>query len=100
MNFLQPKGVIKAMVAPENSIADELLPEIELSITPSKLSGIIKVDLHRLDDEFLGYLLNEGLIDLYDPAGGHADTVIMTITKFPKYCQGIRDAYCKYKRIN
>jgi len=88
------------MVVPENSIADELLPEIELSVMPSKLSGTIKVDLHRLDDKFIAYLVVEGLVELYDPAGGHADTVIMTVTKFPKYCQAIRDAYCKYKRID
>ena len=87
------------MEVPENNLTDELLPEIELSVTPSKLSETIRVDLHRLDDEFLSYLLGKGLVDLYDPSGEHVDVIIMPIKKFPKYCQSIRDAYRTYKRL-
>ncbi len=81
------------MVAPEsNKLHDDLLPEVELGVTPCKLTDNVRVDLYRLDDEFVLFLVRNGHI----ADSENNDVQMMTTAKFPKFCQGIRDAFRTY----
>ena len=80
------------MAVQETKLSDALLPEIEISLTPSKLSENVKIDLHRLSDEFIEFLVVNGHI----PDSIHNDVQIIQMNKIPKFCQTIRDAYRVY----
>ena len=80
------------MAVAENKLQDELLPEVELNVTPSKLSDNVRVDLCHLDDSFMSFLVTQGHIE----DGVHNDVLFMSMTKFPKFCQIIRDTFRVY----
>lgn len=81
------------MVAPEsNKLQDDLLPEVEMGVTPCKLTDNVRVDLYRLDDAFVSFLVRNG--HLADTENN--DVQMMTATKLPKFCQAIRDAFRDY----
>ena len=71
------------------NIKDELLPELEMSIIPSKLTNNVKLDLFGLSEEFLNFLVERGCID----AGVHNDTQYMSMTNAFGLCKTIRDQY-------
>lgn len=74
-------------------LQDELLPELEISLIPSKLSDNCKVDLFGLSEEFMNYLAIQGIL-----TGNHNDDVhIMSLEKTIQFVKTIRDAYKKYK---
>lgn len=79
------------MAVQDSNLHDELLPEIEITITPSKLSENVRVDLFRFADDFMHYLEEEEIIEV------GADVIMMPISKFPKFSQSLRDAYRKYQ---
>jgi len=83
------------MVALESKLNDELLPEIELAVVPSKLSEIIRVDLFRLEEDFVDFLVAQNIITYTD--GSPVDTIEMPLSKFANFCVSIRDTYRKYK---
>ena len=56
MSSLKPHEEKKVMAVQENKLVDELLPEIEMALTPSKLSETIRVDIFRFSEEFVNYL--------------------------------------------
>jgi hypothetical protein len=74
-------------------LRDELIPELEISLTPSKLSDNYKVDLFGLDEDFMIYLaLNKVL------PGEHNDDVhFMPLTKAVQFITMIRDTYRVYR---
>lgn len=81
------------MEAQENKkLKDELLPELEMGIIASKLTDSIKVDLHGLDENFITFLVSKGFIE----NGDNNDVQIMALSKFPKFCRGVRDLYRSY----
>ena len=81
------------MAAPEsNKLQDDLLPEVELCVTTCKLTDNVRVDLYRLDDAFVSFLVRNG--HLSDSENN--DVQMMTTAKYPKFCQGIRDAFRTY----
>ena len=81
------------MAVPENSLQDELLPELEISIIPSKLTDNVKVDLFSLEDEFIKFLVQEGTL-LEDI---HNDVHYMPLANAIGFCRVIRDKYRVFK---
>lgn len=77
------------MAAVGANIKDELLPELEMSIIPSKLTDNVKLDLFGLSDEFLDFLADRGCID-NDP---NKDTQYMTMSQAVSFCKTVRDLY-------
>jgi len=77
------------MVVPENKLQDELLPELEISIIPSKLSDDVRIDLFGLNDEFLQFLVKEGIIS----EDVHNDIHFMPLKNAIGFCRIIRDKY-------
>ncbi len=93
MNVQRQKGEERVVVVPENNkLQDDLLPEVELGVTPCKLTDNVRVDLYRLDDAFVLFLVKNGNITDSE----NNDVQMMTTAKFPKFCQGIRDAFRTY----
>lgn len=82
-------------VQDNNTIRDELLPEIEMAVTPSKLSETVRIDIYRFSDEFTEYLAHSGIIS--SPNGIAVDTIEMPLVKFPGFCSSVRDAYRNYR---
>ena len=80
------------MVAQGNKLFDDLLPEIEMSLTPCKLSENVRIDLHRLSDDFVTFLVKKKHI----ADDVHNDVQIIPLSKVPKFCQTIRDAFRVY----
>jgi len=80
------------MAVVEDKLHDELLPELEFHVMPSKLSDNVRVDLGTFNDVFMNYLVTIGCIK--DDV--HNDCHIMPVTKFPKFCKEIRDAFRTY----
>lgn len=89
MNFPKLKEEIKAMVAAGAKIQDELLPELEISIIPSKLSDNVKLDLYSLSDDFMDFLIERGCIE-DDP---NNDTQYMSMSQAIGFCKTVRDLY-------
>ena len=77
------------MVAAANNNNDELLPELEMSITPSKLTDNVKVDMFGLSEVFLNHLAKRGHIADND----HKDTQYMPMTQLVGFCKTVRDMY-------
>jgi len=77
------------MAAAGANIKDELLPELEMSIMPSKLTDNVKVDLFGLSETFLDFLVDQGCI----AAGDNKDTQYMTMTQAIEFCKKVRDTY-------
>lgn len=77
------------MAAAGVNIKDELLPELEMSIIPSKLTDNVKVDLFGLSETFLNFLADQGCI-IDEP---NKDTQYMTMTQAIKFCKTVRDMY-------
>ena len=77
------------MVAAGVNIKDELLPELEMSITPCKLTDNVRVDLFRFDDTFMDFLVQNGCIK--DDV--HNDTHFMSMSQAMTFCKRIRDMY-------
>lgn len=77
------------MVVAGGNIRDELLPELEMSIIPSKLTDNVKVDLFGLSDTFLAFLAARGHIEVDD----NNDTQYMSMTQAIAFCKIIRDMY-------
>ena len=50
------------MAVQDDKLRDELLPELEFYVTPSKLTDIVRVDIGGLDDNFIDYLVTIGCI--------------------------------------
>lgn len=75
-----------------SNLKDELLPELEIHVTMSKLSDTVKVDLCQLSDAFLEFLVQQGCIN----EDANNDVQIMPFSKFVKFCHAVRDAYCLY----
>ena len=76
----------------DNKLTDELLTDIEISITPCKLTESVKVDLHRLSDGFIKFLV----LNKYLPDEVNNDVQMLPLSKIPKFCQTIRDAFRAY----
>lgn len=72
-----------------SNIQDELLPELEMSIMPCKLTDNVRVDLFGLEEEFLEFLVQRGCID--DDANN--DTHFMTMSQAITFCKNIRNMY-------
>lgn len=79
----------------DNNLKDELLPELEVSLTPSKLSDMYKVDLFGLSEDFLNYLALQNLL----PGKYDDDVHIMALEKIPQFIRTIRDMYRKYRAM-
>ncbi|KKK79675.1 hypothetical protein LCGC14_2831130 [marine sediment metagenome] len=77
------------MAAVGANIQDELLPELEMSIIPSKLTDNVKVDLFRFSDDFLDFLTERGCIS----NEVSNDTQYMTMTQAIGLCKTVRDMY-------
>jgi len=77
------------MAVPDVSIQDELLPELEMSITPCKLTDNVRVDLFRFDETFMDFLVQKGCIE----NDVHNDTHFMSMSQAMKFCKRIRDIY-------
>ena len=77
------------MAAVGVNIKDELLPELEMSIIPSKLTDNVKVDLFGLSEDFLDFLVDRGCI----VAGDNKDTQYMPMSQAIGFCKKIRDTY-------
>ena len=77
------------MAAAGANIRDELLPELEMSIIPSKLTDNVKVDLFGLSETFLDFLSERGCIE----EGENKDTQYMTMTQAIIFCKTVRDTY-------
>jgi hypothetical protein len=75
-----------------NNLKDELLPELEMSIIPSKLTDNVRVDLFGLSETFLTFLADRGHI----PAGDNNDTQYMSMVQAINFCKTIRDVYRVY----
>lgn len=75
------------------SLRDEFLPELEISITPSKLSTIYKVDLYRLSDDFIEYLVHHAVLGDDD----NNDVHIMSLQKVMQFIDTIREHYVMYR---
>ena len=86
------------MVVQESNLQDELLPELEISIIPSKLTDNVKVDLFGLEDEFIKFLVQEGTL-IEDV---HNDVHYMPLANAIGFCRVIRDKYrvFKIRKIN
>lgn len=80
------------MAAQEDKLRDELLPELEFHVTPSKFTDTVRVDIGSLDESFMEYLVTIGCID----DGVHNDCQIMVASKIPQFCKKVRDAFCVY----
>jgi len=93
MNFRKRREEPKAMAVPEINIEDELLPEIGIEITPCKLTDNVRVDLFRLDEKFLAFLVQEHVI----PDDVHNDVQVIAAAKVSQFCRNIRDAYRTFK---
>ena len=78
------------------NITDELLPELEISIIPSKLTDNVKVDLFGLDEVFLDFLEARGCIS----GGDNKDTQYMSMTQVFSFCKTIRDMYRIFKTLD
>ena len=76
-----------------NIIDDELLPELEMSIIPSKLTDNVKVDLFGLSETFLEFLADRGHISNDD----NKDTQYMSMSQAIGFCRTIRDMYRIFK---
>lgn len=75
------------------TLRDELIPELEISLTPSKFSDNYKVDLFGLSEEFMIYLALNKILP-----GEHNDDVhFMPLTKAIQFIITIRDTYKVYK---
>ena len=81
------------MVAVGANIRDELLPELEMSLIPSKLTDNVKVDLFGLSETFLDFLEERGCIS----GGDNKDTQYMSMTQAIRFCKMIRDMYRIFK---
>jgi len=81
------------MAAAGANINDELLPELEMSIIPSKLTDNVKVDLVGLSDTFLNFLVDRGCI----PNGDNNDTQYIPMSQAMGLCKTIRDMYRIYR---
>jgi len=81
------------MVAAGANIKDELLPELEMSIIPSKLTDNVKVDLFGLSEIFLNFLADQGCI----AEGDNKDTQYMTMSQAIIFCKKIRNMYRVFK---
>ncbi len=76
-----------------NTLKDELLPELEISLIPSKLSDNYKVDLFGLNEDFMMHLAFNGIL-----SGEHDDDVhIMPLSKVIQFITTIRNEYRKYR---
>lgn len=86
------------MVVPENNLQDELLPELEISIIPSKLTDNVRVDLFGLNDEFMNFLVQEGVLT----EDVHNDIHFMPLKNAVGFCRVIRDKYRVYniRKVN
>ena len=71
------------------NIKDELLPELEMSIMPSKLTDNVKVDLFGLSETFLNFLVERGCIS----EGDNKDTQYMPMSQAVGFCKTVRDMY-------
>lgn len=81
------------MAALGANIKDELLPELEMSLIPSKLTDNVKVDLFGLSDDFLDFLEERGHLS----GGDNKDTQYMSMTQAIGFCRTIRDMYRIFK---
>jgi hypothetical protein len=77
------------MQAQENKLQDELLPEIEVSITPYKLKNMVRVDLFNLPEEFIKYLVTNGIID----NSVHNDIKFLSFEDAVEFCKTIRSNF-------
>jgi len=68
---------------------DELLPELEMSIIPSKLTDNVKLDLFGLSEEFLNFLVERGCISNEI----NNDTQYMPMSQAVGFCKTVRDMY-------
>lgn len=76
------------------SNTNELLPELELSIIPMKLSSRVRVDLYKLSDDFMEFLVTQGHLD----DSVHNDIKFMTISKVAAFYTELIDAYKLYNK--
>ena len=72
---------------------DGLLPELEMSLIPSKFSNNIKIDLFGLSDGFLSFLVFRGCIE--DDVT--SDTQYVPMDQAASFCKMIKDMYKIYK---
>ena len=77
------------MAVVDANIKDELLPELEISLIPSKLTDNVKVDLFGLSEIFLDFLEDQGCI----VGGDNKDTQYMSMAKALELCTKIRNMY-------
>lgn len=80
------------MAAQEGKLQDELLPELEFYVIPSKFTDKVRVDIGNFDEPFVDYLVSIGCI----ADDVHNDCQIMPSSKFPKFCKTVRDAFRNY----
>lgn len=93
MNCRKLKEETKDMVVVDANIKDELLPELEMSIIPSKLTNNVKVDLFGLSETFLDFLEERGCIS----GGDNKDTQYMSMSQAIGFCKTVRDMYRIFK---
>ena len=72
---------------------DELLPELEISLIPSKLTSMCKIDLFGLKDDFMEYLVFQGIL----PDKADNDVQIIALNKVPEFVHQLREWYKKYR---
>lgn len=77
------------MAVVASNINDELLPELEMSIIPSKLTDNVKIDLFRFSEDFLTFLAERGHI----ATDANNDTLYMPMAQAIGFCKIVRDMY-------
>ena len=77
------------MEAQENKLYDELLPEIEISIIPCKLKNMVRIDLFSLSEEFVQYLITNGVID----NSIHNDIKFLSFEDAVEFCKTLRNNF-------
>ena len=81
------------MAVAGGNIKDELLPELEMSLIPSKLTDNVKVDLFGLSETFLDFLEERGHLS----GGANKDTQYMSMAQAIGFCKTIRNMYRIFK---
>jgi hypothetical protein len=74
-------------------LKDEFLPELEISLIPSKLSDNFKVDLFGLSEKFMIHLALKRIL----PGDYNNDVFIISSSKIMEFIVIIRDEYRKYR---
>jgi len=76
------------------SNTNELLPELEISIIPMKLSSKVRVDLYKLSEDFIAFLITQGYLE----DNVHNDIKFMSILKVASFYTELISAYKLYNK--